>query len=273
MNTSCRIGMIDVFLPDASTSYFRIDDDLAEYFHLETNDEAVKWLRKTLREKIEPKLYKRILIDYESSAVMIRTTSSDLILETAVIINEMAHSNLSEEEAAIARKQLLSHKRPKKQKWKVGDIFQVPLENGTYTFGQVVWKSYTHPVCGLLDLHLSDVPPLEDFIPPSFIAVLSITPNFLDNHRWKVLGNLAVAIQVEDVPEEFRGTDDAGAMSFTSGILEDLANAFFGVTPWNVSADEDFFDEILLPSVKRRSTAIVLSSTKRTLYRREQKWE
>ncbi|QGS69154.1 hypothetical protein CV093_14825 [Oceanobacillus sp. 143] len=85
-------------LPDASTSYFLIDNDLAELFKLETNNEAIKLLRKTVREKIEPYLYKRIGFDYESSAVIIRTTNAELILEIAIVINELANANLSAEE-------------------------------------------------------------------------------------------------------------------------------------------------------------------------------
>jgi Immunity protein 26 len=267
METTYKLGEIEILLPDASTSYFFIDEDLAELFKLETNNEAVKLLRKTVREKVEPNLYKRIGFDYESSAVMIRTTNAELILEIARIINELANVNSTEEEINIAKKQLLSHKRPKKQKWKVGDVFQIPLENGTYAFGQVVWKSDTNPVCGLLDINKTDVPTLEEIIRNPFISILSLTPNSLDNHSWKVFGSMDVSVQKKDVPRKFKTTD------FTSGILEELANAFYGVTPWNVSAEEDFFDQILLPTVKRPVTAKVLSSYERTLYRKEKKWD
>ena len=269
MKTTYKFGEIEILLPDASTSYFFIDEDLAELFKLETNNEAVKLLRKTVREKVEPNLYKRIGFDYESSAVIIRTTNAELILEIARIINELANVNLSEEEINSAKNQLLSHKRPKKQKWKVGDIFQVPLENGTYGFGQVVWTSYTHPVCGLFDINKTDVPTLEEIVSNPFISILSLTPNSLDNHSWKVLGNMNVRVQKKDVPKKFIGI----TTDFTSGILEELANAFYGVTPWNVFAEEDFFDEILLPTVKRPSTAKVLSSSERNLYRKEKKWD
>ncbi|MFD0051097.1 Imm26 family immunity protein [Actinomycetes bacterium NPDC127524] len=273
MELTCRLGKIEILLPDASISYFFIDEDLAELFKLETNNEALKLLRKTAREKMEPNRYKRIGFDYESSAVIIRTTNAETILEIALVINDLANVTLSEEEINITKNQLLSHKRPKKQKWKVGDIFQIPLENGTYAFGQVVWKSYTHPVCGLFDINKKDVITLEEIINYPFISVLSLTPSSLDSHRWKVLGNMQVKIQMEDVPRKLNGTPCTGAMSFTDGILEDLANAFYGVTPWNVSAEEDYFDHILLPTVKRPSTAKILSISERNIYRKERKWD
>ena len=271
MDTICKLGKIEIFLPNASTSYFLINDDLAEFFKLETNNEALKLLRKTAREKLEPNLYKRIGFDYESSAVIIRTINAECILEIALAINELANMTLSEEEISITKNQLLSHKRPKKQKWKVGDIFQIPLENGTYSFGQVLWKNYTQPVCGLIDINATTVPTIEEIINNPFISVLSITPNSLDNHKWKVLGNMNVNIQKDDVSEKFNGTPCIGAKSFTSGILENLANAFYGFSPWNVLADMGYFDQILLPTVERPSTAKLLTLSERELYRNRKK--
>ncbi|MCR8848377.1 immunity 26/phosphotriesterase HocA family protein [Rossellomorea sp. SC111] len=273
MEMTCKLGKIEILLPDASTSYFFIDDDLAELFNLKTNNEALKLLRKTIREKVEPNIYKRIGFDYESSAVIIRTTNAEFILEIALIINEIAKVSLAEQEIGIVKNQLLSHKRPKKQKWEVGDIFQIPLENGTHAFGQIVWKDYTHPVCGLFDINKTEIPSLVEIMSYPFISILSLTPNSLDNHRWKVLGNTNVRIQKEDVPKEFNGTDCIGARSFSSGTLEDLANAVYGVKPWNVFAEEDYFDQILLPSIKRPLTAKVLSLSERNPYRKEKKWE
>jgi hypothetical protein len=40
MELTYKLGKIEILLPDASTSYFFIDDDLAELFQLETNNEA-----------------------------------------------------------------------------------------------------------------------------------------------------------------------------------------------------------------------------------------
>src|SRR3954464_3003518 len=108
MKTTYKFWEIEILLPDASTSYFFIDEDLAELFKLETNNEAVKLLRKTVREKMEPNLYKRIGFDYESSGAIVRTTNAELIMEIARIINELANVTLSEEEISIANNELLS---------------------------------------------------------------------------------------------------------------------------------------------------------------------
>src|SRR5699024_5389543 len=201
---------------------------------------------------------RRIDFDYESSVVIVRTANAELILKIALIIHELAKVNIPKEEINFVKNKLSSHKRPKKQKWKEGDIFQIKLENGTYAFGQVVWKSGSHPVCGLFDMNKTDVPTLEEISNKPFISVLTLTPRSLDNHKWKVLGKIEVKIQMEDIPRKFNGTVCIGAKNFTDGAFEKLANAFYGVIPWNVSHKENFFDQILLPGVERPSTAKVL---------------
>jgi hypothetical protein len=83
------------------------------------------------------------------------------------------------------------------------------------------------------------------------------------------LGNLIVRIEKDDVPVKFNGSLGINSLSFTSGIIEELANAFYGITQWNVYAKEDYFDQILLPTVNRPSPARVLSLSERTIYRKD----
>jgi hypothetical protein len=47
VDTTCILGKIQILLPDATSSYFFIDDDIAELFKLETNIEALRLIRKT----------------------------------------------------------------------------------------------------------------------------------------------------------------------------------------------------------------------------------
>ncbi|OJD64228.1 hypothetical protein [Bacillus sp. NH11B] len=123
------LGKIDIFLPDATSSYFFIVEDLAEILKIETNYDALKQFRKILRNEIEKDLYKRIDFGQDSNEVVIRTTNALTILKIAVIINGVINVTISEEEMTEAEQKLLSHKRPKKQKWKVGDIFWLNLSN------------------------------------------------------------------------------------------------------------------------------------------------
>lgn len=255
-----------IFLPDASSSYFFINEDLAESFNLETNAAALKLLRKTMREKLEPALYRRIKFDYESSAVIIRTAKAGLILDTSVAINELSNVELSDEVIHIMKNRLLSYKRLEKQKWKAGDIFKIVLEDGTFAFGQIVRKSRTGPVCGLFDNNENEIPALNKIINSNFISVLTLTPRASDNHKWEVLGNMDVILKMSDVPEKFNGSMGVGSKSFTDGIFSKLANAYFGVVPWNIFPEDNVFDQLLLPGVGRPGDAVVLSSTDKADY-------
>lgn len=268
-HSSLFIGKIEVFLPDSSISYFYIAEDLADYFKMETNYEAVKYFRKILRENMDLKDYKRIEFDRESSEVVIRTSNALVMLEIVVLLNKLINFELSKEEIRKVEQQLILHKRPKKQKWTIGDLFLISLSNNTYALGQVVWLSYTEPVCGLIDINFRQIPDLVEIENFNYISVLSVTSCSLNDFSWKVIGNKDVMIDKSEVDRKHIGESEIGSISHTSGVLDDLVEAYFGIQPWNVMYDEDFYDQLLLPSVTRPSNAKILSPVERERYRIE----
>ncbi|WP_367758216.1 Imm26 family immunity protein [Ammoniphilus sp. 3BR4] len=57
------------------------------------------------------------------------------------------------------------YKRTKPQKWKVGDVFSIPLSDGTFSFGQVLWAEYrSSPNCALFDCRSKEILPIEKII-------------------------------------------------------------------------------------------------------------
>ncbi|WP_368906946.1 Imm26 family immunity protein [Bacillus wiedmannii] len=266
------LGKIDIFLPDATTSYFFITEDLAEILKVETNYDALKQFRKILRNEIEKDLYKRIDFSQDSSEVVIRTTNAFTILKIAVIINGLINETISEVEITEAGHKLLSHKRPKKQKWKAGDIFLLNLRDDTYVFGQVLRKSYGSPVCGLFNLNTETIPAVEKISNHPFISILTLLSSSLDKGDWKVVGNIDIRINIDEVPWQHSGLGVAGSMSYSDGALLELANAYYGLIPWNVYYKEDYFDEILLSPFKRPNIAKMLSPIEREHYRNEKNW-
>ncbi|MGG0176464.1 hypothetical protein [Gottfriedia acidiceleris] len=266
-HSSLFIGKIEVFLPNPSISYFFIAEDLADFFKMETNYEAVKYFRKILRENMDLKDYKKIEFDRESSEVVIRTSNALVMLEIVVLMNKLINFELSKEEIRKVEQQLISHKRPKKQKWSIGDLFLISLSNNTYALGQVVWLSYSEPVCGLFDINFRKIPDLFETDNYNYISVLSVTSCSLDDYSWKVVGNIDVMIDKSEVDRKHIGESEIGSISHSSGVLDDLAEAYFGIQPWNVMYDEDFYDQLLLPSVTRPSTSIILSPLERERYR------
>ncbi|MEH7514977.1 hypothetical protein V7146_19860 [Gottfriedia acidiceleris] len=268
-HSSLIIGKIEVFLPNPSISYFYIAEDIADFFKMETNYEAVKYFRKILRENMEIKDYKKIEFDRESSEVVIRTSNALVMLEIVVIMNKIINFELSKEEIRKVEQQLISYKRPKKQKWSIGDLFLISLSNDSYALGQVVWLSYSEPVCGLFDINFREIPEFVEIENYNYISVLSVTSCSLDNYSWKVIGNKNVLIDKNEVDRRHIGESEIGSISHTSDVLDDLAEAYFGIQPWNVMYDEDDYDQLLLPSVTRPSAAIILSPIERERYRIE----
>ncbi|MEH7349357.1 hypothetical protein [Gottfriedia acidiceleris] len=268
-HSSLIIGKIEVFLPNPSISYFYIAEDIADFFKMETNYEAVKYFRKILRENMEIKDYKKIEFDRESSEVVIRTSNALVMLEIVVIMNKIINFELSKEEIRKVEQQLISYKRPKKQKWSIGDLFLISLSNDSYALGQVVWLSYSEPVCGLFDINFREIPEFVEIENYNYISVLSVTSCSLDNYSWKVIGNKNVLIDKSEVDRRHIGESEIGSISHTSDVLDDLAEAYFGIQPWNVMYDEDDYDQLLLPSVTRPSAAIILSPIERERYRIE----
>jgi hypothetical protein len=236
---------------------------------METNYEAVKYFRKILRENMDLKDYKKIEFDRESSEVVIRTSNALVMLEIVVLMNKLINFELSKEEIRKVEQKLISHKRPKKQKWSIGDLFLISLSNNTYALGQVIWLSYTEPVCGLIDIYFRKIPDLVEIENFKYISVLSVTSCSLDDYSWKVIGNKDVMIEKSEVDWKHRGGSEIGSISHTSGVLDELAEAYFGIQPWNVMYDDDYFDQLLLPSVTRPSAAIILSPIERERYRIE----
>ncbi|MBT2744395.1 hypothetical protein [Bacillus sp. ISL-77] len=63
-----------------------------------------------------------------------------MIVEAANIINELIGFEINKSELAKVNELAKNFKRPKKQKWVVGDIFFSPLSNSSYSFGQIIKK-------------------------------------------------------------------------------------------------------------------------------------
>ncbi|MFP7296914.1 hypothetical protein [Neobacillus niacini] len=215
------LGLINIYFPDTTLSNFYISQDFVDLFVVETNDEAARLIRKTLREKLERKLYNRIDFDVEGDAVIISISKAELMFEVAKILNHIASIPLSREEEDIVEQHLRTYKRPKKQKWKQGDIFIVPLDEQTFALAQVLEKVDRYTVlCALFESEYTVIPDLDK--EPSvkqLKVVISILSTNLDNHFYKVIGQKQPLICVPDT-EEY---DEIRYGARYSSVLEDIA--------------------------------------------------
>lgn len=96
-----------------------------------------------------------------------------------------------------------------------------------------------------------------------------MTSNSLDDYSWKVIGNRDVLIDKYEVDRKHMGEGAIGSIEYTNGVIVDLAEAYFGIQPWNDMFEEDFYDQLLLSAVTRPSSVIILNQTERKQYREE----
>jgi hypothetical protein len=262
-------GPIEIHMPDENQNYFSIFHDLAELFGTEYQKDAFRLLRDQLRE-VRPKPN----MDYEADFTHITTSSVDTIVAVIVAISKLVTEdhkaafpelNIAEIKEIFTR---AKKNRPKPKPWQTGDVFAIPLLNKTFAFGQVLDQD--HCTCVLFDAK-SEVPLLEigmiGSLQPVTIMHLG-RGDLLNNGYWQVLFNHPASF---DPASGFGGRwGTVGCTSFGScEKMADLANAYWGLEPWNVMYEEDYYDKMLMKKLTRPKTALVLNEAERKRYRKE----
>jgi hypothetical protein len=264
-----KIGPLKINLPDENQSSFSIFEDLAEFFGKEFQREAVKLIRAKLI-SVKPKA----AIDYESDFTHITTSNVDTLLSVISAIIDLStqehkHRFGQVDWAALKEKFINSKKnKPKPKQWLTGDVFAVPLVDGSFAFGQVLEKKYC--TCALFDLRLMDSSLNQETfrsLQPVSIVHLS-NGDLLNNGHWQVLFNEKVTVN----PNSGQGGrfGEIGSTSYGGcSILEDFSNAYWGLAPWNVMYDENYYDKMLLKGLHRPATILILNEVDRAKYRNE----
>ena len=143
---------------------------------------------------------------------------------------------------------------------KVGDIFLVPLEDGTKCIGQVL---ETDPIlmnsitCAFFDIrtHEEDqetlsLPLLEETV----ISCQFVTRDLFNRGSWKRIGNRSTAIQEKSLPyRETKSNRWVGAKIFGSGIMESFLNAYYGLRNWEEMKDPMYYDKLLFNGRSKRA--------------------
>src|SRR5260221_7397416 len=145
----------------------------------------------------------------------------------------------------------MGHKR---QKWQVGDLFAVPLLDGTFAVGHVVGrerKVLNSVTCAFFSTRFKE---FRDSMPDpdSLIACLFTTHDLLGRGVWKVVGHAAPEIPYEYMPcEETRSMGWVGARVYGSGNVNEFLNAYHGLTAWDDWADPGYLDGLLISRNKK----------------------
>lgn len=147
--------------------------------------------------------------------------------------------------------------RRKRYKWQVGDLFAVPLSDGTRTLGQVVAhkpRSFAGAVvCGFT---LSDSPeasPAPTHVErTAFLAIQHVTPELLDYGQWLVIGHASVPDLTSLVdPRTLEGSVWIGKDVHGAGLAVRFLEACLALRPWDEMHDPGYYEAWLLsPSMK-----------------------
>ena len=204
-------------------------------------------------------------IDYEADNTAIDSRSADTIFKVAEIINSLAVDNfkihLSTDEKQKILIQLKAWKRPPRQKWKIGDVFSIPLLDKSFSFGQVVGTHLTakSPIMALFEIkqEKSEIT-VDQLVEARVLSVWNADDEQLANHTYKVLFNEEIIVS----PDRVKDKKDSGGAAMCT-----LANVFFGLAPYNVMYKEDYYDEFLQPGIKRPQNILWLNKEARDKYR------
>ena len=255
-----KIGILKIYFPDASSSDFFINEDLAEMFGFETSKETAKYVRKKLKEKMDSS-FKRLKIDYETNGIFITSKKGEGVVEAAIIINELINFTLDNSVVTEVMELVKNFKRPKKQKWDVGDIFNLPLFNGSFAYGQIIKNNDGFPICCLFTLNSNEIKDIKSIISSKIVSVLPISPYSLDNHDWKIIGNTDVLVDIEEVvkgqPKKYKRRITRS--TFPDESLRNLSEALIGIRPWNENVDEENYDKMLLPDYTKPNNLLYLT--------------
>ncbi len=131
-------------------------------------------------------------------------------------------------------------KKPKKQKWKEGDLFSIQLKNGGYAFGQIIEDYGGLPICLLFNGTYSEAPSLDTILQCDPLAILMITIDDLINHNYKILYNSNPVLRVP-IPKK---RDKIRTFTFASSDLKIIAEANIGLSPW-----DNTFDDTLVTNI------------------------
>ena len=260
-----KCGAIDIGLPTADMRRFWISENLAELLGVEYQSEAVSILKHEIKNHTNIKL--RPNIDYEADSTLIDSRSADTILIVAEIINNLTVNEhkifLSSDEKTNLLKILKMHKIPKAKKWKVGDIFNMKLADGTFMFGQVVGTHLTglSPTCAVFELRKQTEELISgDLMISRVISIQNTDGECLINGKFRILFNENPLVCTDGTNKNF-STDDMALLN--------LCNAYCGLEPWNVLYREGYFDDMLCDGIYRPKTALILDKEARDKYRLE----
>jgi hypothetical protein len=152
----------------------------------------------------------------------------------------------------------------RKEQWSEGDLFAVPLMDGTAAVGQILHltpQALNSAVCAYYGVRVWDgITPEKALGDDKLIAVLFTTRDLLDSGKWRVVDRAAPRhLDQLSALRELECNGFVGAKIIGSGIITKLLEAYFGLRPWDAFADPLYLDKLLVAPDRRPSNVVFRS--------------
>jgi hypothetical protein len=118
----------------------------------------------------------------------------------------------------------------------VGDLFLIPRIDGKYVLGQVIHEWRENIICiAVLDVVVADkkIPTNFSLSDSTVISMPSVAKVEISRGYWPTFGAAPVIVDARLGPHyEFERQDFLGASWFSGKMIEDLVNAYYGLSTW-----------------------------------------
>jgi hypothetical protein len=142
-------------------------------------------------------------------------------------------------------------------KWEHGDLFAVPLADGSFGVVQAVdhWMPEGGVYAAVTDQRQATLPSVAALAPSArVIALIQVVDNAFDRGWFPRIGPAAALARRADFPNErFARSGYVEAKSYTAGIVVAFLSAWHGLGPWTPYNDPEFFDKLLVDGIERPS--------------------
>ena len=152
----------------------------------------------------------------------------------------------------------------RKQAYSGGDVFLVPLKDGSQSVGQVLSitkRALNSCICAFFDIRLPNgVKKVEQALKEGdLIAVQFVTVDLLKKGYWPVIEAREVEIDIEKyIPlQDIEQKGFVGAHIEGSGIIQEFLSAYYALRPWDTWYEPDYLDKLLVSPDKRPANVIL----------------
>jgi hypothetical protein len=145
-----------------------------------------------------------------------------------------------------------------------GDLFLVPLSDGTWSLGQVIsleFEALDSILCGFSGQRREghEFPVLNStLLPADLISLIFVTPDQLANGNWRIVGR-SVPPNIESLLDlsALRRSGFLGVNIIGSANVEKFLNAFHCLFPWNGFYDPNYLDNLLIAPDKKPTNVLL----------------